>query len=304
MAADSLVAAGKRLGVEVVIETQGSSGSTPLDPAVISEADAVIFATDVGVKSRERFAGLPVIASGVKRAINEPDVMVQDALRAADDPKAARVEGAATAAAGSAKDTADLSWGVRLRQILLTGVSYMIPFVAAGGLLIALGFLLGGYDVTEVADQVLLENTLANLPEGGISTYLGAVLFKMGALAFGFLVPALAGYIAYAIADRPGIAPGFTVGAIAGFVGAGFIGGLVGGLLAGFAALWISKAKVPPGPAASCPSRSSRSAPRSSPVGSCCSCSAARWPPSRTACRTGCPACPAPRRSCSASSSA
>jgi PTS system fructose-specific IIC component len=245
MAADSLVAAGKRLGVEVVIETQGSSGSTPLDPALISEADAVIFATDVGVQSRERFAGLPVIASGVKRAINEPDVMVQDALRAADDPKAARVEGAATAAAGSTKDTADLSWGVRLRQILLTGVSYMIPFVAAGGLLIALGFLLGGYDVTEVADQVLLENTLANLPEGGISTYLGAVLFKMGALAFGFLVPALAGYIAYAIADRPGIAPGFTVGAIAGFVGAGFIGGLVGGLLAGFAALWISKAKVP-----------------------------------------------------------
>jgi len=199
----------------------------------------------VGVQSRERFAGLPVIASGVKRAINEPDVMVQDALRAADDPKAARVEGAATAAAGSTKDTADLSWGVRLRQILLTGVSYMIPFVAAGGLLIALGFLLGGYDITEVADEVVRTNSLANLPEGGLSTYLGAVLLKLGQLAFDFLVPALAGYIAYAIADRPGIAPGFTVGAIAGFVGAGFIGGLVGGLLAGFAALWISKAKVP-----------------------------------------------------------
>ena len=245
MAADSLVAAGKRAGVEVVIETQGSSGSTPLDPSVISEADAVIFATDVGVKERERFAGLPVIASGVKRAINEPDVMVADALRAAEDPKAARVEGTATAAAGGAKDTNDLSWGVRLRQILLTGVSYMIPFVAAGGLLIALGFLLGGYEITGVADEVLLNNTLADLPEGGIATYLGAVLFKMGQLAFGFLVPALAGYIAYAIADRPGIAPGFTVGAIAGFVGAGFIGGLVGGLLAGFAALWISRAKVP-----------------------------------------------------------
>ena len=247
MAADSLVAAGKRLGVEVVIETQGSSGSTPLDPALISEADAVIFATDVGVKERERFAGLPVVASGVKRAINEPDVMVQEALRAADDPKSARVEGTATAAAGGAgaKDTSDLSWGVRLRQILLTGVSYMIPFVAAGGLLIALGFLLGGYEITSVADDVVINNTLANLPDGGLATYLGAVLFKLGALAFGFLVPALAGYIAYAIADRPGIAPGFTVGAIAGFVGAGFIGGLVGGLLAGFAALYISRAKVP-----------------------------------------------------------
>ena len=247
MAADSLVAAGKRAGVDLQVETQGSSGSTPLDPALIASADAVIFATDVGVKDRERFAGKPVIASGVKRAINEPDAMVSDALRVADDPSAARVEGSAAAAGavGAGKDTSNLSWGVRLRQILLTGVSYMIPFVAAGGLLIALGFLLGGYDVTDVADDVVLNNTLTNLPDGGLATYLGAVLFKLGQLAFGFLVPALAGYIAYAIADRPGIAPGFTVGAIAGFIGAGFIGGLVGGLLAGFAALWISKLKVP-----------------------------------------------------------
>ena len=71
------------------------------------------------------------------------------------------------------------------------------------------------------------------------------MLFSLGGLAFGFLVPALAGYIAFAIADRPGIAPGFTAGAVAVFVGAGFIGGIVGGLIAGFAALWISRIKVP-----------------------------------------------------------
>lgn len=244
MAADALVAAGERAGVRVVVETQGSSGSTPIEPAVIAGAAAVIFATDVGVKNRERFAGKPVVASGVKRAINEPDVMVAEAVRVADDPSATRVSG--TAADPSVETGGvDLPWGVRLRQILLTGVSYMIPFVAAGGLLIALGFLLGGYQITDVADAVVLENSLANLPEGGLSTYLGAVLFKLGALAFSFLVPALAGYIAYAIADRPGLAPGFTVGAIAGFVGAGFLGGLVGGLLAGFAALWISRLRVP-----------------------------------------------------------
>ena len=243
MAADSLVAAGERAGVRVVVETQGSSGSTPLEPSVIAGAAAVIFATDVGVKNRERFAGKPVVASGVKRAINEPDAMVAEAVRAADDPSATRVSG--TAAAAAETGSVDLPWGVRLRQILLTGVSYMIPFVAAGGLLIALGFLLGGYQITDVADAVVLENSLANLPEGGLSTYLGAVLFKLGALAFSFLVPALAGYIAYAIADRPGLAPGFTVGAIAGFVGAGFLGGLVGGLLAGLAALWISRLRVP-----------------------------------------------------------
>jgi len=140
-----------------------------------------------------------------------------------------------------------------LRQILLTGVSYMIPFVAAGGLLIALGFLLAGYDIANtpegktdsLAHIIATGNSLTNLPSGGLAQYLGAVLFTLGGLAFGFLVPALAGYIAFAIADRPGLAPGFTAGAVAVFVGAGFIGGIVGGLIAGFAALWISRVNVP-----------------------------------------------------------
>ena len=93
MAADSLVAAAKKAGVTLHVETQGSSGSTPLDASTIAAADAVIFATDVGVKDKHRFAGKPVVASGVKRAINEPDKMVAEALAAADNPNAARVEG-------------------------------------------------------------------------------------------------------------------------------------------------------------------------------------------------------------------
>ncbi|OZE31597.1 MULTISPECIES: fructose-specific PTS transporter subunit EIIC [unclassified Rhodococcus (in: high G+C Gram-positive bacteria)] len=244
MAADSLVAAGERAGVTVHVETQGSSGSTPLDPKIIAGAEAVIFATDVGVKGRERFAGKPVISSGVKRAINEPDVMLTEALRAALNPDAARVGGTAVAA-GSNDSAGELGWGTRIRQILLTGVSYMIPFVAAGGLLIALGFLLGGYEISGVAEDIVVNNSITSLPEGGIAAYLGAVLFQIGALSFSFLVPALAGYISYAIADRPGLAPGFTAGAVAVLVGAGFIGGLVGGLIAGFVALWISKWKIP-----------------------------------------------------------
>ncbi|MEU3473249.1 fructose-specific PTS transporter subunit EIIC [Rhodococcus sp. NPDC006774] len=244
MAADSLVAAGERAGVTVHVETQGSSGSTPLDPSIIAGAEAVIFATDVGVKGRERFAGKPVISSGVKRAINEPDVMLTEALRAALNPDAARVGGTAVAA-GSNDSAGELGWGTRIRQILLTGVSYMIPFVAAGGLLIALGFLLGGYEISGVAEDIVVNNSITSLPEGGIAAYLGAVLFQIGALSFSFLVPALAGYISYAIADRPGLAPGFTAGAVAVLVGAGFIGGLVGGLIAGFVALWISKWKIP-----------------------------------------------------------
>ena len=93
MAADSLVAAAKEAGATLHVETQGSSGSTPLSAATIAGADAVIFATDVGVKDRQRFAGKPVVASGVKRAINEPAKMVAEALAAADNPNAARVEG-------------------------------------------------------------------------------------------------------------------------------------------------------------------------------------------------------------------
>lgn len=242
MAADSLVAAGKRAGVTVQVETQGSSGTTPLSPDTIAAASAVIFATDVGVKGRDRFAGKPVVESGVKRAINEPDAMVADALRIGEDPSAATVSGTPTEPAGA---PAALGKGTRLRQILLTGVSYMIPFVAAGGLLIALGFLLGGYEIASSAKTIVLDNSLTDLPNGGLGAYFGAVLFELGSLAFGFLVPALAGYIAFAIADRPGLAPGFTAGAVAVFVGAGFLGGLVGGLIAGTAALWIAKRPVP-----------------------------------------------------------
>ncbi|KUI24358.1 PTS lactose transporter subunit IIC [Mycobacterium sp. IS-1742] len=253
MAADSLVAAAEKAGVTLQVETQGSSGSTPLSAATIAAADAVLFATDVGVKDRQRFAGKPVVASGVKRAINEPDKMVAEALAAADDPNAARVEGVAAGAPAAAAASGDVGWGTRTRQILLTGVSYMIPFVAAGGLLIALGFLFAGYDIANTPDGetdslgkiIATTNSLTDLPPGGLIQYLGAVLFTIGNLAFFFLVPALAGYIAFAIADRPGIAPGFVAGYIATTVGAGFIGGIVGGLIAGFAALWISRIGVP-----------------------------------------------------------
>ena len=246
MAADSLVAAAQEAGVDLQVETQGSSGAKPLDPAVIAAADAVIFAVDVDVRGKERFAGKPVINAPVKRGIDEPAKMVQEALAAATDPHARRVPhfGAEEQAERAEAEKGE-HIGQKLKRALLTGVSYMIPFVAGGGLLIALGFLLGGYDITDVADTVVLENSFGNLPEGGLAAYLGAVFFKIGALSMGFLVPALAGYIAYAIADRPGIAPGFVAGAVAGFMGAGFLGGIVGGLLAGYIAHLIGTWQVP-----------------------------------------------------------
>ncbi|MFD4428449.1 fructose PTS transporter subunit IIA, partial [Nocardia sp. NPDC058497] len=118
MAADSLVAAGERAGVKVAVETQGSSGGDKLDPAIIAAADAVIFATDVGVQGRGRFAGKPVVESGVKRAINEPDTMIAEAVTASTTPGAATVGGAAPPPAPGAGQGP--GGGARPRPVRLT----------------------------------------------------------------------------------------------------------------------------------------------------------------------------------------
>ncbi|MGV0328433.1 PTS fructose transporter subunit IIABC [Corynebacterium guaraldiae] len=261
MAADALTqTAEERDDVELTVETQGSSNNTSVSADTIAAADAVIFATDVGVRDRERFAGKPVIESGVKRAINEPGVMIDEAIAASKNPNAHKVAGTAGASSSSAEeDGQGLGWGKRIQQAIMTGVSYMVPFVAAGGLLLALGFLFGGYDMANGWQAITTDYSLTNLPghdvmvdgemmtfkKAGFALYIGAVLFAIGQASMGFIVAALSGYIAFALAGRPGIAPGFAGGAIAVTLGAGFIGGLVTGLIAGFVALWIGKWKVP-----------------------------------------------------------
>ena len=259
MAADALTqTAAERDDVSLTVETQGSSNNESVSQATIDAADAVIFATDVGVRDRERFAGKPVIESGVKRAINEPGTMLDEAIAAAHNPHAHKVSGTATRA-DAEEEGKSLGWGKRIQQAIMTGVSYMVPFVAAGGLLLALGFLFGGADMANGWQALSTDYSLGNLPghdvtvdgelmhfeRSGLLLYLGAVLFAIGQAAMGFIVAALSGYIAYALAGRPGIAPGFAGGAIAVTLGAGFIGGLVTGLLAGFIAMWIGNWKVP-----------------------------------------------------------
>lgn len=257
MAADALKQAAESRGVDLEVETQGSAGSTALKPQVIADAEAVIFATDVDVREKHRFAGKPVVAARVKRGIDDPGGLVEQALRAAEDPHAQVVtpdDAGSDGSSGSGEEGE--SFGRKTQRVLMTGVSYMIPFVAAGGLLIALGFLLGGYNITDVADDLVTGHTLWNLPSaadlpedfrgwGALGGYLGAVFFTIGGTAMGFLVPALAGYIAYGMADRPGIAPGFTAGAVALSMDAGFIGGIVGGVLAGAVAHWFRSFAVP-----------------------------------------------------------
>jgi PTS system fructose-specific IIC component len=230
MAAEALEQAAKAAGHEIAVETQGAAGSAPLPPETIAAADAVIFAADVEVRDRDRFAGKPIVHTQVKRAINAAPAVIAEAVTAAGTP-AAQPVGDAPPTAPATKVTADASPAVRVRQWLMTGVSYMIPFVAAGGILIALAFMVGGYQVTDT-DAI---------KDFGWA----ALLFKVGATAFSMLVPILAGFIAYAMADRPGIAPGVVGGLLASEIGAGFLGGIAAGLLAGGIVLLIKRASVP-----------------------------------------------------------
>lgn len=251
MAAESLEQAAQAAGHEIHVETQGAAGAEPFTAQQLAEADVAIFAADVEVRGRERFAHLPQVQAGVKRAINDATGLLAEATEAAKSrgAKQAVVTTAAVPQAG---------FGTRLRQWLMTGVSYMIPFVAAGGILIALGFLFGGDEVVTklyggTFNGVEYESVAGNLPLGGdfdaIISQAGyaGLLFAFGKIAFFMLAPILSGYIAFAMADRQGLVPGIVGGLLASIVGAGFLGGLVSGLAAGALVLAIGKIKVPRG---------------------------------------------------------
>ncbi|MFG2513319.1 fructose-specific PTS transporter subunit EIIC [Streptomyces sp. NPDC048584] len=236
MAAESLENAGRDAGIEITVETQGSAGFTRLDPAVIAAADGVIFAHDVPVREKDRFAGKPTVDTGVKAAINRPAELIGEVRGKAERGEAT----AATSGGTPVEQTGDSGegYGTKLRKWLMSGVSYMVPFVAAGGLLIALGFAIGGYDINEapsVMDHFVWTQAAS----------WGALLFQIGGVAFGFLVPVLAGYIAYGMADRPGLVPGFVGGAISLTINAGFLGGLAAGLIAGGVVIAIQKVRIP-----------------------------------------------------------
>jgi fructose PTS system EIIBC or EIIC component len=242
MAAESLQRAAEAEGVEISVETQGSAGFERLSPDTIAEADAVILAHDVEVRERERFAGLPVVDVGVKAGINRAAELIARARAGAAEAAATPTRQKARLTPAAPMDRAGEPgdhFGTRLRKWLMTGVSYMVPFVAAGGLLIALAFAIGGYQINEapaVADHFVWSQ----------ADSWAALFFQVGGTAFDFLVPVLAGFIAYGMADRPGLVPGFVGGAIAVTIEAGFLGGLAAGLLAGTVVMGIQRFHVPP----------------------------------------------------------
>jgi PTS system fructose-specific IIC component len=258
MAAEALEQAAKDAGHEIQVETQGAAGAEAVPDAAIADADAVVFAADVEVRNRERFAGKPLVQTSVKRAINDASGLIAEAEAAARSGVTAPVAEAAPAAAGDGgarapetKVDEGAGLGTRLRQWLMTGVSYMIPFVAAGGILIALAFLLGGPEVANKVNGGTFEGTeyqaVSDMSKLIVQAGYAGLLFKIGATAFSMLVPILAGFIAYAMGDRPALVAGVVGGLISNEIGAGFLGGLAAGLIAGAIVMWIKRVKVPRG---------------------------------------------------------
>ncbi|KNC12467.1 MULTISPECIES: PTS fructose-like transporter subunit IIB [Pseudomonas] len=217
MAAEALQQGAKQLGYELQVETQGSVGArNPLSVQAIDEADVVLLAADIEVAT-ERFAGKKIYRCGTGIALKQAQATLNKALAEGE------VESTGSAAGAPKKQE---KTGVY--KHLLTGVSFMLPMVVAGGLLIALSFVFG----------------IEAFKEPGT---LPAALMQIGGeAAFKLMVPLLAGYIAYSIADRPGLAPGMIGGLLASTLGAGFIGGIAAGFIAGYAAKAINRyAKLP-----------------------------------------------------------
>jgi fructose PTS system EIIBC or EIIC component len=217
MAAEALKTAATERGDQIRVETQGSVGAkSQLTDEEIAAADLVVIAADTHVDDT-RFAGKPVYKTSVGAAVKGASHVLDEAkAQAAGAPAPTKT---ATAAAPSAKPVKKKIEGPY--KHLLTGVSYMLPIVVAGGLCIALSFVFGIHAFEE-------KGTLA------------AALMQIGSgAAFKMMVPILSGYIAYSIADRPGLAPGVIGGYLAIDLQAGFIGGIISGFIAGYTALFM-----------------------------------------------------------------
>ncbi|MGN5378937.1 fructose-specific PTS transporter subunit EIIC [Streptomyces lasalocidi] len=233
MAAEKLAQAAASRGIEMKVETQGSIGAeNVLDDNDVRSADGIIVAADKDV-DLSRFAGKRVLTVGVAEGIHHPEQLIERVSSAPVHTPGGAGSGAGTPGGGG---------GGRERgpiyKALMNGVSYMIPFVVVGGLLIAVSLALGGHATAK--GYVI--------PDGTFWAHVNAI----GGIGFQLMIPILSGYIAYAIADRPALVPGMIGGWIANTgalydskAGAGFIGAIVTGFLAGYLVLWIKKVRVP-----------------------------------------------------------
>ena len=238
MAAENIEKKAKELGCRVKVETRGSGGAkNVLTKAEIAEAACIIVAADTQVPM-DRFAGRPVIQCKVSDGISKAEELLDRALNGNVPLYQAKGSGQAA----DREEESD-SVGHQIYKHLMNGVSHMLPFVIGGGILIAIAFLIDGFAVD-----------LNSLPfdersNFGTITPMAAMFKSIGGVAFGFMLPILAGFIAMSIADRPGLAVGFIGGAIAANGTSGFLGALVAGFVAGYLVRLLKKLfeKLPEG---------------------------------------------------------
>ncbi len=221
MAAEALEKAGKAANCMIKVETRGSGGAkNVVSDEEIKEADCIIIAADAQVPM-DRFDGKKLIKTSVSEGINNAEGLVKRAMEG--DATVFR-----TTAGGQSSTVAATGGNSKGHQIylyLMNGVSHMLPFVVGGGILIALAFLI---------DSRMVDISTADMSSFGSITPIAATLMSIGGVAFGFMLPVLSGFIAEAIADRPGLAVGFVGGMIAANGKSGFLGALLAGFLAGY----------------------------------------------------------------------
>ncbi|MGC7728878.1 fructose-specific PTS transporter subunit EIIC [Staphylococcus epidermidis] len=235
MAQEKLEQAAKDMGVDIKVETQGGVGAeNVLTSKEIKEADGIIIAADRQV-DLSRFNGKPLINESVREGIHRPKELIQ---RVIDQDAQIYHDQNISSNMSRDQEESHKSNIQMVYQHLMNGVSFMVPFIVVGGLLIAIALTLGGH--TTPKGLVITEDSFWKSIE------------NIGSLSFKFMVPILAGYIAVSIADKPGLVPGMIGGAIAADgslygseAGAGFLGGIVAGFLAGYIAKWIKQIKVP-----------------------------------------------------------
>ncbi|MCH3942175.1 MAG: fructose PTS transporter subunit IIB [Atopobiaceae bacterium] len=228
MAAEALKKAAAAAGADIKVETQGTTGvENRVSPEEAAAANAAIFAHDVAIKDVDRFASIPTVDVSAAAAIKDAAGLVSQALGKMRDTSSDAAEKADAAAQEEGKADKP-NFGALVKDSVLTGISYIIPVIIAGGMISALATIIGN----AFGLQALLSDKTSWL-----------YLFKsLGSGALGTLmVPLLSAYMAYALADKPGLGPGFIAGLAANMISSGFLGGMLGGLLAGFIMRWMKE---------------------------------------------------------------
>lgn len=237
MAAEGLRKAAEKLGVSIHVETQGTTGiENRITPELAASAEAIIYAHDIAIRDVERFEGIPVVDVATVAAIKDPESLIEQALACGRDVSAPAAPAAEKPADAPAAAPAAPGFAMLVRDAVLSGISYIIPVIIAGGMISA---------ITTILAQSFGLQELLNDSTSWLS------LFKsLGSGALGTLmVPILSAYMSFALADKPGLAPGFIGGLAANAINSGFLGGMLSGLLAGFVMHWMKEHVKGSGPA-------------------------------------------------------